>query len=764
MDLKRHGERMYGDLNSLELFKKIGSIKNALEVDELISQLEKAKLISWLPVGGIENNEGTIDSATDPADSLFERVTNAMDAMIELEYHKKKPSNSFDSPKKAIEELFNLEMDNFSQLSSEEQRKIADKIQIIIEESNDKTQPTVTILDKGIGQEPEKFQETFLSLHGKNKIDKFYLMGQYGQGGSTSFAFSKYTIIISNRYNSNKIGWTIVRCIDPGKEYKRFSYQYLTDYNEQIPYTLEDKTNEDCFQNGTIIRMINYAITKYHSQVFVRWYQLCRNALFDAILPFLIYDKRSKEISKIADNYMKRTRVIFGMKNSLMSKKLTNISYQNEIQVPVTNNLESFCSVRYWIFESKTDVEDSYLDMSKAYVVFTLNGQRQHREKKSFIYDFLGLEALQKHMIIQVDCDGLSPHHRKRFFTTTRSTVRETDVKTIIYRKIKESILTDCNIAKILEDLRNEALNRYDEAQGRKDLQRVASLLKRWKTLPKTSEVGNFRNMYMAGVLSTENPSETKNLQHIPTYLKCINKKKPITAQRGKRFVIKFETDAQEDYLTRKKDRGSFNYSIPKSIQIQSVQTRFSNGFFSVICKSSTNLRIGEKISIKFALERPGMSHLEVELIIQIIERKTSVPKKSNQESRRSQEAQPNIKIIRIRNKEELIQAEKTRSSIRSEPVFTQENSGLILVHVNLLFPECKIAREKTGGSTDTIARKIDHYVTYIAAHSISQYNDYKNVAENSFMEKLDVDIREKLKTVELKRIASTIIPLTFKS
>ena len=35
-------------------------------------------------------------------------------------------------------------------------------------------------------------------------------MGQFGQGGSSTFKFAKYTLIASRKYDSNNISFTIV--------------------------------------------------------------------------------------------------------------------------------------------------------------------------------------------------------------------------------------------------------------------------------------------------------------------------------------------------------------------------------------------------------------------------------------------------------------------------------------------------------------------------------------------------------------------------
>ena len=52
---------------------------------------------------------------------------------------------------------------------------------------------TVAIEDEGIGQSPESMHKTLLSLGTTTKADKWYLIGVFGQGGSSAYAISKYS-------------------------------------------------------------------------------------------------------------------------------------------------------------------------------------------------------------------------------------------------------------------------------------------------------------------------------------------------------------------------------------------------------------------------------------------------------------------------------------------------------------------------------------------------------------------------------------------
>ena len=73
-------------------------------------------------------------------------------------------------------------------------------------------QSSIVLEDCGIGQHPEDFPDTLLSLGGSNKISKPYLMGAFGQGGSSTFAYCPYSVIVSRRHSDcldgkDRLGW-----------------------------------------------------------------------------------------------------------------------------------------------------------------------------------------------------------------------------------------------------------------------------------------------------------------------------------------------------------------------------------------------------------------------------------------------------------------------------------------------------------------------------------------------------------------------------
>ena len=164
-----------------------------------------------------------------------------------------------------------------------------------IQDSDKEKTPTVEIRDHGIGFKSEEFCDTILSLNGSNKLSKFYLMGAFGQGGSTAMAFNNFTIIVSRKFDKKKsqkeISFTIVK-INPGdpEKDKQSWYEYIVDKRTNNPFSYVEE-DSDLFEPGTLVRHINMDLGKFKGKITTPsnslWY-LAHNYLFDPIIPFQI--------------------------------------------------------------------------------------------------------------------------------------------------------------------------------------------------------------------------------------------------------------------------------------------------------------------------------------------------------------------------------------------------------------------------------------------------------------------------------------------
>jgi hypothetical protein len=213
--------------------------KSSPDVEQIIAKLDDK--IKWKPLGNDPQNFPRLSMGSDPYGGITERITNAMDAMIELEAEKNPELKTANHPRKAIEKIYNFEGGYLRDAEQELIGTLSSNIKVKFLDSESRGQPTIEVLDKGIGQHPMDFPDTLVNINSDYKFRKFYLIGAFGQGGQTSFAYCPYGIIISRKHpdllkngQNDVIGWTIVRYRDPSTEvelYKFGLWEYCIDSN-----------------------------------------------------------------------------------------------------------------------------------------------------------------------------------------------------------------------------------------------------------------------------------------------------------------------------------------------------------------------------------------------------------------------------------------------------------------------------------------------------------------------------------------------------
>lgn len=171
------------------MLKKVLNATTVKNVKELVSLIEEKYDIEWLPIGGKTSNHSTFQMLQDGEYGIIERLTNGIDAVLEKEYFLN-PDETLRSPRKSAEKYFNITNGDLSKYSIKDIDSInKNLVELRIFESGKTNRPTIEVRDKGIGLNANEFSTTILSLQGGNKLDKFYLAGTFGQGGSTANIF-----------------------------------------------------------------------------------------------------------------------------------------------------------------------------------------------------------------------------------------------------------------------------------------------------------------------------------------------------------------------------------------------------------------------------------------------------------------------------------------------------------------------------------------------------------------------------------------------
>src|SRR5215469_1898091 len=137
---------------------------------------------NWQPFGGFGMNLNQINNQqSDPTAALVEKLINSIDAVLMAEcYQAGIDPKCTDAPRtmaEAVEKLFKVKDGRLEHLTASERTKLADRIQFVA--TGPKKEPCYLIVDRGEGQTPASFENTFLSLTKQNKDDIPFVQGRF---------------------------------------------------------------------------------------------------------------------------------------------------------------------------------------------------------------------------------------------------------------------------------------------------------------------------------------------------------------------------------------------------------------------------------------------------------------------------------------------------------------------------------------------------------------------------------------------------------
>jgi hypothetical protein len=531
----------------------------------------------WRDLGDRPNNAGTVQIASSAASALIERVTNAIDGMLELkaeEHVGELPS----SPRDAARDWFAVPRHGIGELSDTERRALASNISVILEDSGDPTRPTVRVIDRGIGQHPADAHGTLLSLNENNKVGKPYLQGAYGQGASATYRFGRYTLIVMRRkpaFNGGRedlVGWTIV-WEDPGDPYvdKLPIYRYLVDEYGEIP-VFDPSLLPDLSWHGVNVTHVAYDLRGYtaaYTQPKNGIWALFHSALFDPVLPFLVGGNREIDLKAAGED---STRVVIGnaarLNNPIGPRGDLAVSYRNsesyDIGKATGRDLGRF-AINYWVLQrpagstSTSDPTASYVGQDNA-VTMTLSGQRQDAESRTWLRNRTELPFLVRNLIVQIDVDGLSPIAKRELFSSTRERAVDGDLRERIYAEVAAVLKQDSELRRLEREERDRLLAQSTEQVDEKVRERlrkhIETLLKnKTRKVTRTERVPDSSRRGGGG---GSRDTDDSNLASVPTRMRFL--RDPITIKRGGTTTVWVEINAKNGYLPEHEDDLSVSF------------------------------------------------------------------------------------------------------------------------------------------------------------------------------------------------------------
>ncbi|MCB9056141.1 MAG: hypothetical protein H6549_09795 [Chitinophagales bacterium] len=750
-----------------QILTEIGDVSD-IGLDKAFGKLN----LSWQPYGGTTSNYSTIGLASKPGRSLTERITNAIDAV--LEEHSVKIAQQESSPQDAVNKWFGRP---FSTSNSGlydwkySQGNFDRKVGIVMSDSGKKEAPTVDVLDFGVGILPDSFPSTILSLQGGNKITRKYLVGAFGQGGASTLAFSEYVLVISRHFqNPNTVAFTLIKEITLGENYKENCYAYLClkDLNQVITvpsFQLNDEIKlydaEESLRgmkelkNGTLVRHYAFRLTNIYkalSPTEGNLYHYLHYSLFDPLIPFQIIDLRGKD---------PRYEIVTGSRNRLMKiaskaeatdSELDDSNTEYKLYKPFAfitpyGSTTPCIKIEYWVVfnyekkkHKKTGVEyrDLRTDSNALYVqrkhpaVLTLNGQNQGELTVSQVSKDLGLDLVSKHLVIHIDATEAPINVKRMLFTTNREMLRDGDVLESIKKELREILKEDTDLAALEKMLEEKEISEVTDSTDDEVKKEIVKLLREAGFMPNAEGDSIRKGDGQDTDVPTPNTPNDPPIQPVPTpplltlpypqvtKFEIVLPKEDLHVRLNKSGLIFVETDADSRF------RNEVRIKIePETLEISSYFP-LDGGRIKWRVKASQNAKIGDKGKIIVSLTKPNGDQIKDEADFEIIE---PIEKPAKEEKG----FVPDFAVLPVSPGDDNWYKAWENVPEDSEEVFTvayvpKKIGDKTIIYYSTVFPAFREMIDKLKISSSPLLKFFEtNYKVWIGYHGILQYNGLQN-------------------------------------
>lgn len=746
--------------NHLAALQNAATLVAALKIVESLSKLG----LTWRPVGGRETNFGQIEIGADGGYALIERVTNAIDAVLELKALRQKKLVAPTSPRDASNQWFDvpdgrvalLRMSN-GQPDIKKRQELAGNVIVRLHDGSHRRTPTVEIIDTGTGLSPAQMPTTILSLGESNKIDKRYLAGAYGQGGSTAFAFSKSgTLIASRRQPSllkkgedEVIAITFVRYnqLDPDQN-KNGRYEYLALRDGTVPSISTSQVAD--FMPGTRVVHFDMDIQKYGQRMTQPtgslWW-LLQNSLFDPVLPVWAEERRTTELD---DGKKVDRRVIVGNYTRLSDDKKEKVEYSDTLTVSIGDTQsKGTVKVNYWVLKDEADGGTpiaAYVDQYRP-IVYTLHGQTHGSDERRFITDRLHLPNLARSLIVHAELDNLPAVLRREILSSTRDRLKQTPTFDTLREKILQGLSCDEDLARLEDERRERLLSKHSDRDKEKLKQRFAKLMERFHVGKdaaaggKGGKEGSTKEQKQSSSREALQPLKTR-LE--PTFIKIANTQKPLRLELGRAAVLRLESDAPDGYLNEhSRAQLAVTADPPNSVDKEN-HSDFRGGRARIMLKLDEQVKAGQKGSLSvFLFTAKGVSLQDK--ITFIVDRPRDEP--SPGEGKGKSNVQVPIPIP-------VTQAEwKAHGWNETSVANVQESRTSTEIYVNIDNTHLRKLLNSAGYQQSGLKRMQNSFVLYVGFYAYARYLSMKNMKSV-----IPAEAQDEYEQRELDRLAQTVI------
>lgn len=599
----------------------------------------------WRAFGDNENNWSTIGNQQSDSDkALVEKIVNSIDAILMKECLKQGIDPESDSAPKSVAdalfEFFKIKGGKIEDLTQGERTKFARSIILAATGSKPKDKngishyPNLTIVDEGEGQSPKKMPSTILSINKSNKLKVPFVQGKFNMGGTGVLRFcgeNNIQLIISkrcpeiNESDETKSLWgvTVVRRIRPGNGRRSSLFQYLTDENNNIISFSADeglniipssKCKNDTMHYGMYCKLFEYSMSS----------RLCSNinmALYSrlsTLLPNLAYPVFLDECRDYGGHTMFRT--LSGLNVRLSDKEAEkNTKIEEKLTVNFTIDGQKLSATVY-VFENKKELS-TYCAYADEGIILTQNGQTHGTiDRKFYRRNSVGLSYLADSILTIVDCSNINEATREDLFMNSRDRMSAGEFSSKLESELEDYFKNNSTLKELQQKRREEAIS--DKLDDEKPLEEILnSVFKSSSVLSKLFITGERLNnpVNLGGGKEVE---EFKG-KFDPTFFKIVTKKdKELLkeAQIGRKFRIKFKTDANNDFFTRDELPGRYELYCDGK-QVLNHNINLHNGTATLSVELPDYATVGEIYRFNCVVcDNIEVNHFENDFSIKVIE------------------------------------------------------------------------------------------------------------------------------------------------
>jgi hypothetical protein len=706
-----------------ELLDALLAAEDEDKASSVVAAFEQAHAaVRWVPLGR-ENNRGTIEASSDPGRSLVERLTNGIDAVLEAEHDDHKGIPVCRSPRESAVSWLGVPEGGLSEMGQAERRRLAQRVAIKILPGSGRENRLVEVRDAGMGLTAEQMPGTILSLSESNKVQKLYLAGAYGQGGSSTFAVSKATLIASRHGAQPAVGFTVVRFLDlPPDQYKIGHYVYLTLDGK----VLEAEVPVDVFPTGTVVKAFGYDLSTYPSPLGpTSIYGLLNQTLFDPVMPVWL-----------DDGVQKYRRVIKGSRNALNGA----VDEGDEGRGPrLSHNVRLFyvalgefgrVGIEYWVLERPTKDNKrptaAFVNPNKP-IVLTLHGQSHAELPVGLIRKNAELPYLVQRLACHIDSNFLSPAAKRLLFVSNREDARRGMVYDLIQQELVKVLRSDDELVRLNKEAKEEGLRERDENALRRMRSEVARLLR----LQGVEVAEGLGGQAVEGEGETPErpvrprpprpPLQPIELHEPPTFIRLVwQPDAAITFYPQQRRYIRIETDANSTYHNPNKPEASRINIIAAGAGVTICgSTPLQGGRMRAIFEAAADAKLGSEGRVRVELTRTGLPVLADERPFRIVALPPEKPK-----PRRL--ALPPFEVRPVNGPEDSRWTDlgwpENAAQVASS---AQMEEGVLVIYYSTVFPKYA-AQRATFEQRDAIlaASFTSRYEIWLAVHSLLYYQD----------------------------------------